>query len=161
MIRQLPISRDSEDEIEQPKKTVAKPAKASQAADSDSDDFSAPKKTKKSESARSSKPSAPSEVDSNIVSTKAKQRGEAESLPEKKLVKKRKLGIAQSTFSFDSLMGVSAVCLIKAVAECVQGGDGVIPAFLSPAKPGGSTLGTIPRAGFGSMPSRSAGRFAL
>ncbi|WWC68741.1 uncharacterized protein I206_102675 [Kwoniella pini CBS 10737] len=47
--------------------------------------------------------------------------------------KKRLLGGVKSTFEWDPIMG---------------SGDGVIPLGLSPMKPGGKAVGTIPRAGF-------------
>ncbi|WWC60188.1 uncharacterized protein I303_102753 [Kwoniella dejecticola CBS 10117] len=54
----------------------------------------------------------------------------ATALPKKK---KRLMGGVKSTFEWDPIMG---------------SGDGVIPLGLSPMKPGGRAVGTIPRAGF-------------
>lgn len=68
--------------------------------------------------------------------------------------KKRRIlgGAAPAAFTWDPIMNVS--CNRCWTWLTVQSGDGVIPTFLSPVRPGGKSVGTVPRAGFGSLASR-------
>jgi hypothetical protein len=72
--------------------------------------------------------------------------------------RRRKSGscsVAASPFSngIQSCRWVTLIRVPREAAQC-QSGDGVIPAYLSPAKPAGKgSTGIIPRAGFKSIPS--------
>ncbi|EAL21730.1 hypothetical protein CNBC5930 [Cryptococcus deneoformans B-3501A] len=178
--KESPVKEGSGDEVTTKKKakkaeTAVSPSKLSSKAraktkasvDSSSElDDSAPAPIKKSKAARKSpiksKPKsiavevsdAENEVDSlktrssknEVVEHKPMEKEEQAASANEKKKKKRILGTQPPpTFNWDPVM---------------NSGDGVIPAYLSPLKPDSvRATGTIPRAGFPSLPSSRLNRF--